>query len=72
MEKVMMGHGSEDDCLEVRQVLQQQAKSRSIGHTRRLIKAEPKEELGQIAKLVRQILGSNGGSRYTTSQRREL
>jgi hypothetical protein len=30
------------------------------------------EELGQIDKLVRQVLGSNGGSKYTTSQGREL
>jgi type I restriction-modification system DNA methylase subunit len=40
----------------VQQLLPELAKSRSIGHTRRLIKAELKEELGQIDKLVRQIL----------------
>ena len=58
MEKVRMGHGSEDDCPEVRQVLQQQTKSRSIGHTRRLIKAELKDELAQIDEIVKQILAS--------------
>ena len=58
MEKVRMGHGSEDDCPEVRQVLQQQTKSRSIGHTRRLIKAELKEELVHIDEIVKQILTS--------------
>ena len=56
MERVRMGHGSEDDCPEVRQVLQQQTKSHSIGHTRRLIKAGLKEELEQIDEIVRQIL----------------
>lgn len=30
------------------------------------------EELGQIDKLVRQILGSNRVSKYTTSKGREL
>jgi len=42
----------------VEQLLPQHAKSRSIGHTRRLIKGELKEELEQIDKLVRQILTS--------------
>jgi len=42
----------------VEQLLPQLAKSRSIGHTRRLIKAELKGELDQIDALVRQILAS--------------
>ena len=42
----------------VEQLLPQLAKSRSIGHTRRLIKAELKKELGQIDALVKQIMGS--------------
>ena len=42
----------------VEQLLPQLTKSRSIGHTRRLIKAELQEELEEIDKLVRQILGS--------------
>ncbi len=41
----------------VEQLLPQLTKSRSIGHTRRLIKAELKEELEQIDEIVRQILG---------------
>lgn len=40
----------------VEQLLPQHAKSRSIGHTRRLIKAQLKEELAQIDALVKQIL----------------
>ncbi len=44
-------------CTEkVEQLLPQHAKSRSIGHTRRLIKADLKEELAQIDEIVRQIL----------------
>ncbi len=44
-------------CIQkVELLLPQLAKSRSIGHTRRLIKAELKEELGQIDKLVRILL----------------
>jgi hypothetical protein len=42
----------------VEQLLPQLAKSRSIGHTRRLIRAELKEELEQIDALVKQILAS--------------
>ena len=42
----------------VEQLLPQHAKSRSIGHTRRLIKAELKEELTQIDEIVKRILGS--------------
>jgi hypothetical protein len=42
----------------VGQLLPQHAKSRSIGHTRRLIKVDLKEELEQIDKLVKQILTS--------------
>jgi type I restriction-modification system DNA methylase subunit len=42
----------------VEQLLPQLAKSRSIGHTRRLIKAELKQELEEIDALVRQILAS--------------
>ncbi len=40
----------------VEQLLPQHAKSRSIGHTRRLIKAELKEELAQIDDLVKILL----------------
>ncbi len=40
----------------VEQLLPQLTKSRSIGHTRRLIKAELKEELEEIDKMVKQIL----------------
>jgi len=40
----------------VEQLLPQHAKSRSIGHTRRLIKAELKEERGQINEIVKRIL----------------
>ncbi len=40
----------------VEQLLPQQAKSRSIGHTRRLIKAELKQELGEVDGVVRGIL----------------
>ncbi len=40
----------------VEQLLPQLAKSRSIGHTRRLIKVEMKEELRQIDELVKGIL----------------
>jgi len=40
----------------VEQLLPQLVKSRSIGHTRRLIKAELKEELTQIDEIVKQIL----------------
>jgi len=43
----------------VEQLLPQYAKSRSIGHTRRLIRAELKEELKQIDEIVRQILSSS-------------
>jgi len=53
-------------------LLSHQAKSRSIGHTRRLIKGELKQELEQIDKIVRQILGSSEGSRYATSQGGEV
>ena len=42
----------------VEQLLPQHAKSRSIGHTRRLIKAQLEEELTQIDNLVKQILSS--------------
>jgi hypothetical protein len=42
----------------VEHLLPQLAKSRSIGHTRRLVKAELKKELGQIDVLVKQILAS--------------
>lgn len=42
----------------VQQLLPQHAESRSIGHTRRLIKAELKEELTQIDEIVKRILGS--------------
>jgi hypothetical protein len=42
----------------VEQLLPQYAKSRSIGHTRRLIKGELKQELEQIDALVKQILAS--------------
>jgi len=46
-----------DQCSKkVEQLLPQLTKSRSIGHTRRLIKAELKEELEQIDKLVRILL----------------
>ena len=44
----------------VEQLLPQLTKSRSIGHTRRLIRTELKEELEQIDDKVRQILGSGG------------
>jgi hypothetical protein len=40
----------------VGQLLPQLTKSRSIGHTRRLIKAELKEELSQIDRLVKILL----------------
>jgi len=43
----------------VEQLLPQLAKSRSIGHTRRLIKAELKGELERIDEIVKQILGSS-------------
>ena len=56
----------------VGQLLPQLTKSRSIGHTRRLIRAELKGELEQIDKIVRQILGSSEGSRYATSQGGEV
>ncbi len=42
----------------VEQLLPQHAKSRSIGHTRRLIRGELKQELEQIDALVKQILAS--------------
>jgi SAM-dependent methyltransferase len=42
----------------VDQLLPQLTKSRSIGHTRRLVKAELKKELEQVDALVRQILAS--------------
>ena len=42
----------------VEQLLPQQAKSRSIGHTRRLIKAELKRELAQIDELVKTLLAA--------------
>jgi hypothetical protein len=54
------------------ELLSHQAKSHSIGHTRRLIKAELKKELEQIDKIVKQILGSSEGSRYATSQGGEV
>jgi hypothetical protein len=41
----------------VEQLLPRLTKSRSIGHTRRLVKAELEEELEQIDALVNQILG---------------
>jgi len=41
----------------VEQLLPQHAKSRSIGHTRRLIKAELKEELEEIDEITKRILG---------------
>ncbi|MGQ9546507.1 MAG: N-6 DNA methylase [Dehalococcoidia bacterium] len=40
----------------VEQLLPQLAKSRSIGHTRRLIKAQLREELEQIDNIMKQIL----------------
>jgi len=42
----------------VRQLLPQHAKSRSIGHTRRLIKAQIRSELEQIDELVKRTLTS--------------
>ena len=42
----------------VEQLLPQLTKSRSIGHTRRLIKAQLKEELARIDEIVKQILSS--------------
>jgi len=44
------------DPLTDAELLSHQAKSHSIGHTRRLIKAELKEELEQIDKLVKILL----------------
>ena len=40
----------------IQQLLPQLAKSRSIGHTRRLIKAELKQELEQVDEIVKRIL----------------
>jgi len=48
-----------EECAQkVEQLPPQHAKSRSIGHTRRLIKAGLKEELTQIDEIVKRILGS--------------
>ncbi len=48
-----------EQCTQKVKQLLPRTKSRSIGHTRRLIKAELKKELERIDEIVKQILGSS-------------